>query len=129
MSDSSTLPRWLKLTLRTLLLLAVLVGLGWGGRLVWKQIGPGLFGSRREAKIPTAKVKLASISEEIVAVGRLRAVFSTELRAEINGRIMKIFATDGQSVKRDEQLVKLDQQDILTQLQEATRNIEAAKLR
>jgi HlyD family secretion protein len=126
---ASKLPRWQKLTLRTLVVLAVLAGLGWGGRLVWKQIGPGLFGTNREAKIPTARVKVANISEEIVAVGRLRAVFSTELRAEINGRIMKIFVTDGQSIRRDEEILKLDQQDILTQLQEADRNIEASKLR
>jgi HlyD family secretion protein len=110
-------------------MIALLAGFGWGGRWTWKQISPGLFGSKREEKIPTARVKPASISEEIVAVGRLRAVFSTELRAEINGRIMKIFVADGQSIKRDDQILKLDQQDILTQLQESDRNIEASKLR
>ena len=114
---------------RVVLTLAVLAGLTWGGRLLWKQIGPGLFGTKREAKIPTAKVKPASIAEEIIAVGRLRAVFSTELRAEISGRIMKIGVTDGTAVKRDQELIKLDQQDILTQLQEAKRNIEASSLR
>ena len=129
MSASSKSPRWLKIVLRTAFVIAFLAGLGWGGRTVWKQIGPGLFGTKREAVIPTARVKPANISEEIIAVGRLRAVFSTELRAEINGRIMKVFANDGDSIKRDQQILKLDQQDILTQLQEATRNIEASKLR
>ena len=129
MSASPQFRRWLKLTLRTAFVIAFLAGLGWGGRAVWKQIGPGLFGTKREAIIPTARVKPASIAEEIVAVGRLRAVFSTELRAEINGRIMKVFVADGEGVKRDQQILKLDQQDILTQLQESTRNIEAAKLR
>src|SRR5882757_6528724 len=129
MSASSSQPRWLRNTLRALVMIALLAGFGWGGRWTWKQISPGLFGSKREEKIPTARVKPASISEEIVAVGRLRAVFSTELRAEISGRIMKISCVDGQSVKRDDEILKLDQQDILTQLQESDRNIEASKLK
>ena len=115
--------------MRTLVILAVLAGIGWGGRWGWKQIGPNLFGTKRDTVIPTSRVKIANISEEIIAVGRLRAVFSTELRAEISGRIMKILATDGQPIKRDDEILKLDQQDILTQIQESDRNIEASKLK
>lgn len=119
----------LRFIIRLVITLAVLGGAVWGGRALWKQIGPGLFGTKREAKIPTSTVKVANIAEEIVAVGRLRAVFSTELRAEINGRIMKISVTDGEPVKRDQELLRLDQQDILTQIQESDRNIEASKLK
>ena len=121
--------RWPKILLRTVLVLAVLVGLGWGGKLVWKQVSPGLFGTKREEKVPTAKVKPATIAEEIVAVGRIRAVFSTELRSEVNGRIMKLVAPDGQTLARNQDILQLDQQDLLTQLQESDRSIEAAKLR
>ena len=121
------------LTLKSILRLVIVAGIlgaaGWGGRTLWKQIGPGLFGTKREAKIPTAAVKVANIAEEIVAVGRLRAVFSTELRAEISGRITKISVIDGEAVKRDQEILRLDQQDILTQLQESDRNIEASKLK
>lgn len=121
------------LTLKSILRLVIVAGIlgaaGWGGRTLWKQIGPGLFGTKREAKIPTAAVKIANIAEEIVAVGRLRAVFSTELRAEISGRITKISVIDGEAVKRDQEILRLDQQDILTQLQESDRNIEASKLK
>jgi len=119
----------LKSILRLVIVAGILGGVGWGGRTLWKQIGPGLFGTKREAKIPTAAVKVANISEEIVAVGRLRAVFSTELRAEIGGRIMKISVIDGEAVKRDQEILRLDQQDILTQIQESDRNIEASKLK
>lgn len=110
-------------------MIAVLTAVGWGGFVVWRQISPGLFGNRRAEAIPTAKVSPATISEEIVTVGRVRAVFSTELRSEINGRITKIASADGQKVGRDDELLRLDQQDLITQLQEAERNIEAAKLR
>lgn len=126
----SAKPRhWPKILLRTLIVLALLAGAGWGGRVVWKQVSPGLFGTKRQDKILTAKVRPATIAEEIVAVGRLRAVFSTELRSEITGRIVKIEAVDGQKVTRNQEILRLDQQDLLTQIQEMERSIEAAKLR
>ncbi len=114
---------------RLVLFLAILGGLAWGARLGWKQISPTLFGAKRQEKIPTVKSRNATISEEIIAVGRLRAVFSTELRSEINGRIAKIMATDGQRMEKDQEILRLDQQDILTQITEIDRSIEAAKLR
>jgi len=129
MASSPKKPLTLKSILRLVIVAGILGAFGWGGRALWKQIGPGLFGTKREAKIPTAAVKVANISEEIVAVGRLRAVFSTELRAEIGGRIMKISVIDGEAVKRDQEILRLDQQDILTQIQESDRNIEASKLK
>lgn len=129
MPPSAKSPRWSKILLRIVIALVLLTGAIWGGRLVWKQVSPGLFGTKRQDKITTAKARLATIAEEIVAVGRLRAVFSTELRSEINGRIVKISAVDGQKVVREQELLRLDQQDLLTQIQEMDRSIEAAKLR
>ena len=121
--------RWSKTLLRSVILIAVLAGVGWGGRVVWKAVSPTLFGSKREEVVPVTKVRTANIAEEIVAVGRLRAVFSTDLRSEINGRIVKILAVDGQKLKRNDEILRMDQQDILTQIQEMERSIEAAKLR
>lgn len=122
-------PRRTKTILRWTIWLVVVAGLGWGGRIGWRQISPGLFGTKKQEKIPVAKVRTATIAEEIVAVGRLRATFSTELRSEINGRIVKILAIDGQKVERDQEILRMDQQDLLTQIQEIERNIEAAKLK
>jgi HlyD family secretion protein len=122
-------PRWLRVTLKTILTLAILGGLGWGGHWAWKKFSPTLFGARKSEKFPTSRARTATISEEIVAVGRVRAVFSTELRSEINGRIIKITAVDGQNVKKGDEILRLDQTDYLTQLQEAERSIEASKLR
>ena len=121
--------RWSKIMLRSTIVLVVVGLAGWGGRIAWRQLSPTLFGDKRQEKVPTVKTRMATIAEEIVAVGRLRAVFSTELRSEINGRIVKILATDGQKVVRDQEILRLDQQDILTQLTEMERTIEAAKLK
>jgi RND family efflux transporter MFP subunit len=127
--SSSSSSRWPKLILRTVIVLALLAGATYGSRALWRQVSPGLFGTKRQETIPTVKVRTASISEEIVAVGRLRAVFSTELRSEINGRIVQILAIDGQKLQRNQEILRLDQQDLLTQIQEVERSIEAAKLR
>jgi RND family efflux transporter MFP subunit len=121
--------RWSKIMLRSIIVLSVAAAAGWGGRIAWRQVSPTLFGEKHQEGVPTVKTRTASIAEEIVAVGRLRAVFSTELRSEINGRIVKILATDGQKVGRDQEILRLDQQDILTQLTEMERTIEAAKLK
>jgi RND family efflux transporter MFP subunit len=122
-------PRWLRTVIRILIALVVLGAAAWGVRLIWRQLSPSLFGSKREDTVPITKVRTASIAEEIIAVGRLRAVFSTDIRSEINGRIAKIKATDGQRLTRDDEILRLDQQDILTQLSEMERMIEGAKLR
>ena len=129
MASPAPTKRWPRVILRTVIFLVILGGAAFGGRIVWRQMSPGLFGAKRQEKIPTVKVRTATISEEIVAVGRLRAVFSTELRSEINGRIVKILAVDGQKLERDQEILRLDQQDLLTQIQEVERSIEAAKLR
>ena len=107
MTPSVKSSRWSKIIIRTIIVLVVLGGLGWGTKVVWKQISPGLFGNKRQEKMPTSKVRTATIAEEIVAVGRLRAVFSTELRSEINGRIVKILAVDGKKVKKDQEILRL----------------------
>ncbi len=129
MASTPKKSRVLATIIRYVIILAILAGAGWGGRILWQKIGPGLFGNKRESKIPTSTVRISNIAEEIIAVGRLRAVFATELRAEINGRIMKIAVGDGENVTKGQELLKLDQQDILTQLQESDRNIEASKLK
>lgn len=119
----------LRLVLRLILIAVILGGAIWGGRLGWQKLSPTLMGNKRQEKIPTSKARTATIAEEIVAVGRLRAVFSTELRSEINGRIVKILAVDGQKVDRDQEILRLDQQDLLTQITEVERTIEAARLK
>ena len=98
MSSPANPSRAPKVALRLVIIAVVLAGGIWGGRIAWQKLSPALLGNKRQEKIPTSRTRTASIAEEIVAVGRLRAVFSTELRSEINGRIVKILAVDGQKV-------------------------------
>lgn len=128
-SPASTPARGRKSVVRFVVVLTVIAGCIWGGLAGWRRIKPGLLGDKRQEKVPTVKVRTATIAEEIIAVGRLRAVFSTELRSEINGRIVKILAVDGQKMEKNQEILRLDQQDLLTQIQEIDRSIEAAKLR
>ena len=112
MASTPRKSRFPVIAFRLLIFAALVAGGVWGGKRVWKQIGPGLFGMKREARISTTQVKTANIAEEIIAVGRLRAVFSTELRAEINGRITKISAVDGQTLKRNDEILRLDEDEM-----------------
>jgi hypothetical protein len=105
MASPASSSRWPKTILRVVTVLAVLIGGVFGSRAIWRQVSPGLFGTKRQETVPTVKVRTASIAEEIVAVGRLRAVFSTELRSEITGRIVKILCTDGQKVERSQEIL------------------------
>ena len=59
--------RWSKTLLRSVIVVVVLGGLGWGGRIIWKNVSPTLFGNKREEVVPVTKVRTANIAEEIVA--------------------------------------------------------------
>jgi len=96
---------------------------------VWKQIGPGLFVHKREGSSRPPGSSPASIAEEIVAVGRLRAVFSTELRAGNQRPHHESFVADGEGVKRDQQILKLDQQESSRNCRSPPATSRAAKLR
>lgn len=115
--------------MKTFVILLVVAGLGAGGWFVWKKHGTRLLGVEPPPTVPTTRVVLDTLEEEVVTVGRVRAVFSTELRAEINGRIERLLKVDGAPVVKDEEILRLDQSDLLTQVREADRSIEAAQLR
>ena len=53
----------MKTFVRWIIWIVVLAGLGWGGRLGWQKISPGLFGTKKQEKIPVAKARTATIAE------------------------------------------------------------------
>ncbi|MGF1452939.1 MAG: efflux RND transporter periplasmic adaptor subunit [Opitutales bacterium] len=77
----------------------------------------------------TAKVEHGSIEEIVEASGFVQPLVSTEVRSEISGRIESIFIEDGQPVKKDDKLIELEKTSLLSDLDEAQRNTQAAELR
>ena len=51
MSSPAPSTRWPKILARTVVVLVVLAGLGWGGRILWRQVSPTLFGNKREDEV------------------------------------------------------------------------------
>jgi membrane fusion protein, multidrug efflux system len=69
--------------------------------------------------VEVAKVKPADVSDEITAVGTVRANESVVMRPEISGRVAKLHFQEGQLVKRGQVLVSLDASVLAAEIQQA----------
>lgn len=61
-------------------------------------------------------VKPTSVNNEIVSTGRLAANELVAIQSEVNGKISQIYFTEGKSVSKGTTLVKLDDSDLLAQI-------------
>ncbi|MBK6890528.1 MAG: efflux RND transporter periplasmic adaptor subunit [Sphingobacteriales bacterium] len=61
-------------------------------------------------------VKPTSVSNKIVSSGRLAANEQVNIQPEVNGKITQIFFTEGKAVNKGATLVKLDDADLLAQI-------------
>jgi membrane fusion protein, multidrug efflux system len=81
----------------------------WGNKASADQAGKG---SQTQARtgfpVETSKARLTRSSEEIRAIGSLQSDESVKIAAELPGRIAEILFREGQPVKQDDVLVKLD---------------------
>ncbi|MGF1484501.1 MAG: efflux RND transporter periplasmic adaptor subunit [Opitutales bacterium] len=105
----------------------ILAGLGYGLYYAYEQVNV-------ETEPDVDPAALTDVAErrtlrEVVRVnGEVRPVVSTDVRSEINGRIVKIHVLDGQLVERGDVLVELDRVSLESELTEARRNLEKARL-
>ncbi|MFM2398037.1 MAG: hypothetical protein RL341_194 [Pseudomonadota bacterium] len=85
--------------------------------------GPGGAGGPPGAGAPiaveVAKVKPADVTDEVTAVGTVRANESVMMRPEISGRVAKLHFQEGQLVKRGQVLVSLDASVLAAEIQQA----------
>jgi multidrug efflux pump subunit AcrA (membrane-fusion protein) len=70
--------------------------------------------------VDVASVTAGSITESIQAVGTLEAIASITVRPEIAGVIRRIHFRDGQVVERAVPLVELDQEELQSQVTQAS---------
>jgi membrane fusion protein (multidrug efflux system) len=66
-----------------------------------------------------AKAEIATLTDEVQAVGSLQSVQGVMLRPESSGRIAKLGFSDGQRVQQGQLLVQLDDTLQQAQLQQA----------
>lgn len=111
--------------MKKFLLFLLAVGVLGGAGMYWKHY----FSSTSEAKKPAAKpafaaglpvrtgvVKTGTIAEEVSAVGTLLANESVMIRPETDGRISAIHFSEGQLVRKGDELVSLDSSEVRAQL-------------
>jgi HlyD family secretion protein len=110
-----------------ILSLAVLVGAG-----LWWWLGttssPPADGPESTAARLTAKAQRRDIEAAVVASGFVRPVISSEIKAEVSGKISRIHVEIGQSVRKDDLLVDLDPTLARADRDEAARNVQLQRL-
>jgi membrane fusion protein (multidrug efflux system) len=81
----------------------------------------------RSVGIEVALAESVSLTDEVLAVGTLRATESVVIKPEIAGRIVEIRFTDGAKVKRGDLLLRLDDSVLAAQVEQARAELGLAK--
>jgi len=77
--------------------------------------------------VEAARVELASIRREVMAVGTLQSNEAVMLRPEITGRVAKLHFTEGREVAKGDLLVSLDSSVHMAELAEAEANLKLSE--
>lgn len=86
-----------------------------------KVIGSATSSSNLPA-VSTAKAELRTIDETLNASGFVEPETATEIKAEINGKIVKINVENGDNVKKDDLLLEIDASTYQTEVDSAERS-------
>jgi HlyD family secretion protein len=78
--------------------------------------------------LPTDAAVRATIAPELTLSGEVKPAFQVDIKPEIGGKIRKIHVIPGQSVKKGDPLVTIDDTDILNDRAAVDAEIEGARL-
>jgi membrane fusion protein (multidrug efflux system) len=84
-------------------------------------------GGRGPVGVEAARAQSMAITEEVFAVGNLRANESVTIRPEIAGRVVRIGFTEGGLVRKGDLLVELDRSVLLAQVEQARAELDLSK--
>jgi len=87
--------------------------------------GPG--GPGGPAPVEVARAEAMSLTDDVTAVGSLKAVQGVMLRPEVSGRVARLGFVEGARVKRGQLLVQLDDTLQQAQLQQAEASAAIAR--
>ncbi|MBQ0105314.1 MAG: biotin/lipoyl-binding protein [Armatimonadetes bacterium] len=77
----------------------------------------------------TAKVEMGSIVNSVSADGVIEPVTNVEIKSNVGGTIVKLYADEGDYVKAGQLLAQIDPVDVLTTLEKEQNNVVSAKAR
>ncbi len=113
---------------KSLIILAVLLSLGYGGFKYWKKWD----GEQKAAKAPkrptSATVESRNIRFSINTAGDIGPADQVSVRPEVNGKIAVLPVDIGDSVKKGDLLFTLDDTDLQIELAARKTEIQGAKL-
>jgi len=89
--------------------------------------GGGSGGPRGPVGVEAARAQAMALTEEVFAVGNLRANESVVIRPEIAGRVVRIGFTEGTLAKKGDLLVELDRSVLLAQVEQARAELDLSK--
>lgn len=111
---------------RLIFAILALLLLGGGGYFLGKTFVSS--GKTKKAPIQTIEVVKQNIAQTVSFVGEVEPSLFTDLKSEVSGRIDKVHVVPGDRVKKDAILLELDQSELLTQIEEASLDIEGSRL-
>jgi len=85
--------------------------------------------NRRAASVKVVKVKKGDISSYIFATGTITPIREARIGPKVEGRIEKIFVDEGDSVKKGQPLIKLEQSTYMSAKNEASASLGTAQSR
>ncbi|MBW2144626.1 MAG: efflux RND transporter periplasmic adaptor subunit, partial [Deltaproteobacteria bacterium] len=85
--------------------------------------------NRRAASVKVVKVKKSDIASYIFATGTISPVREARIGPKVEGRIEKIFVNEGDSVKKGQPLIRLEQSTYLSAKNEASASLGIARSR
>jgi HlyD family secretion protein len=109
--------------LRRALILLVVVGAAVGGTFAWRR-----FGARgSEHAYQTQAVERGDLHVTVTATGKLDAIETVDVGAEVSGRILEVLVDFNDPVKKGQVLAKLDTESLRSRKEEATAQVRAAR--
>ena len=84
-------------------------------------------GPRGAVGVEAARARSMALTEEVFAVGNLRANESVTIRPEIAGRVVRIGFTEGALVRQGDLLVELDRSVLLAQVEQARAELDLSQ--
>jgi len=92
-----------------------------------EKIQPPEEGSGVKIRVSAVEVHRGDLYIPIIATGTILPQYESRVGSKISGRIERIAVDEGDYVKGDEEIVRLDQSDILLNRRRATAELEMAK--
>ncbi len=75
----------------------------------------------------TSKVELGNLTARVSAPGKVQAVSSVDLSAEVPGRVEKLYVAEGDSVQAGQLLIQLDDDQYRSRVEQAEASLKSAR--